>query len=124
MRVRLLIVEPYVNLKSVVWSVVLVVVVDWKLVRNFFAKTNSRLVSPTTSDVLDSVATTAKHEHGDVEFLSMLEAAPMALDREVKGAESIPGERVRATLHNDRFRLETIHHFIRNLSAQAMRLPF
>ena len=111
----------YVDLQRVVRPVVLVVVVDGQFIWDLLAEADCGLVGPAARHVLYGVPAAAKHEHGDVELLCVLEAAAVALDREVEGAKAVPGERVRTALHDNRLRLEAVHHLVGDLQARASR---
>jgi len=73
-------------------SIVLVIVILGKVVRNLSVKTHSCLVSPAPSHILNRVATSTQHHQRDIPGLDQFDALRVTLDRAVVSTQLVIGQ--------------------------------
>ena len=93
-----------------VGPVVLEVVVVGQLVGDVGAERQRGLVGPGARHIADGVAAAAEQQQRQVVALHELDAASVALEREVEAAEAVARQRVGAALQHDGVGLIELHH--------------
>lgn len=79
-------------------------------VRELDIEKNSCLMRPASRDIPHSVTSATEDQEWKIETLHVLHTATMASDGEIETSQSIPGERIRTTLQDDRTRTIDLHH--------------
>lgn len=99
-----------------VFLVVLQELVDFRdIVVNLLPQNHSSLVSPTSSNILNSISSTPKHHHRHIVILNMLHTFPIRTDRQLKITNPILRQGVSSTLQHYHIWAVRTNHNIGNL---------